>query len=77
MATATGKKARKAGGNRYACKRNKAKSTGKKRAFGKLTYSVSAKNAEQVIAANERLAAEMAEARRAKGSEPDANVAVS
>lgn len=45
MATSTGKKARKSGGNRYACKR---RSTGRKttRTFGHLPYSVSRKNVD-------------------------------
>lgn len=67
MATQTGKRARKAGGNRWACKRNKAKRA-KKKTFGHLAYSVSAKNAEQAVAANERLVERVA-AERANAPE--------
>lgn len=73
--TQTGKKARKRGGTRYACKRAKARSP-KLRSFGRLAYSVASKNADQVVAANERVCADAARQRRAKGFEPDANVAV-
>ena len=76
MATSCGKKARRAGGTRFACKRAKAKRTGRRRAFGKLAYSVEAKNAAAVVEANDRVAYEAAAARRAKGFDPDANVAV-
>jgi hypothetical protein len=45
MATSTGKKARKAGGNRYACKRRASKRK-TDRTFGHLPYSVSRKNVD-------------------------------
>ncbi len=76
MATSTGKKARRAGGTRFACKRAKAKPKGKRRRFGQLAYSVSKKNADQAVQANAELAAEAAEARRAKGHDPDSTVGV-
>jgi hypothetical protein len=75
MATSTGKKARRAGGNRYACKRQKAKAGGR-RTFGHLAYSVQAKNADSAVEANETLAARMAAARAARGFSPDVNAAV-
>ena len=76
MATQTGKKARKSGGTRFACKRSKARNS-KKRTWGHLNFSVQAKNAESAVADNERLYEKVAVARRAKGfTDPDANVAV-
>lgn len=75
MATQTGKKARRAGGTRFACKRAKARKT-KKRSWGHLPYSVEAKNAEEAVRANDKVIATMAAARREKGFEPDANIAV-
>jgi len=51
MATTTGKKARKAHGNRFACKRAKAK-TSRQKSFGKLAVSVSRGNADSWVREN-------------------------
>ena len=75
MATSTGKKARQKHGTKVAAKRAKARKP-KRRTFGKLAYSVVAKNADGAVAANERTVMLMAEARRAKGFDQGDNVAV-
>jgi hypothetical protein len=51
MATTTGKKARKAHGNRYACKRAKEKKS-RNKIFGKLPVSASRGNAESWVREN-------------------------
>lgn len=80
MATSTGKKARKRYGNRFAAKQRRdsgSKRGRKRRTFGKLPFSVSAGNAPMgAVAANEAHVFRMAEARRARGFDQDANVAV-
>ena len=75
MATSTGKKARKKGGNRAACKRAKATNR-RDRKFGKLAYSVAANNAQGAVLANEELAHKVRAARQKKTGDPEANVAV-
>ena len=74
MATTTGKRARRAGGNRHACKRGKAK-PGARRTFGHLPYSVQAKNDGEAVRVNERLAADVAAGRSRNGWDPGDNVA--
>ena len=78
--TSTGKKARQRYGNRHAAKQRRsgsAKSAPRRRTWGKLPFSVVAKNApEGAVRANEELTGRIAAQRAEAGWEPDANVAV-
>ena len=80
MATSTGKAARKRYGNRFSAKQRRDAGTKRgrtRRTWGKLTYSVIAKNApEGAVRANEALMDRIASERRANGWDDDANVSV-
>ena len=52
--TSTGKRARKTGGNRHACKRLRARRNKTRRTFGKLPISVAAGNAERFVLRGDR-----------------------
>jgi hypothetical protein len=79
--TSTGKKARRRYGNRYAAKRRHsggpAKAAPHRRTWGKLPFSVIAKNApEGAVRANGEMTGRIADQRADAGWDHDANVAV-
>ena len=80
MATSTGKAARKRYGNRFSAKERRDAGTKRgrtRRTWGKLTYSVVAKNVpEGAVRANEALVDRLLNERRSNGWGDDANVAV-